>query len=70
MYVKFPNESAPFTGSGGFSNYFPRPKWQKAAVGEWYSKHGSVYKSYVANAKASNIGEGGGVYNRAGRGFP
>ena len=26
--------------------------------------------SYVANADASNLGENGGVYNRAGRAFP
>lgn len=68
--VYFPNDSIPYSSSGGFSNYFPRPSWQNAAVKTWLRNHDSGYKSYVANAKASNIGEGDGLFNRAGRAFP
>ncbi|CZT52450.1 uncharacterized protein RSE6_13786 [Rhynchosporium secalis] len=30
-------EKASFTSGGGFSNYFPRPSWQDAAVSSWLS---------------------------------
>lgn len=68
--VYFPNDSIPYSSTGGFSNYFPRPSWQDATVNGWMEKHNAGYKTYIANAKASNIGEGGGLYNRAGRAFP
>jgi tripeptidyl-peptidase-1 len=59
-----------YSSHGGFSNYFPRPSWQSAAVKEWADKHNPGYKTYVADSKASNIGQGGGLYNRAGRAYP
>jgi tripeptidyl-peptidase-1 len=59
-----------FATGGGFSNYFPVPDYQKAAVQSYFSKHDPGHPYYVANAAASNIGENGGLYNRAGRGIP
>ncbi|UKZ82800.1 hypothetical protein TrVFT333_010598 [Trichoderma virens FT-333] len=59
-----------FASGGGFSNYFPVPDYQKAAVKKYFAKHDPGHPYYVANSDASNIGENGGIYNRAGRGIP
>jgi tripeptidyl-peptidase-1 len=59
-----------FATAGGFANYFPAPLYQKLAVDAYLAFHNPGLPSYVANAEATNIGEGGGFYNRAGRGFP
>ena len=54
---------------GGFSNYHTPPSYQQNAVSEYLANHNTL-PYYITNADASNIGENGGVYNRAGRGFP
>lgn len=59
-----------FASSGGFANYFPVPDYQKSAVQKYFSRHDPGHKWYIANNEASNIGENGGIYNRAGRGIP
>ncbi|KAM0462226.1 hypothetical protein ACHAO4_001427 [Trichoderma viride] len=59
-----------FASGGGFSNYFPIPSYQKSAVSSYFAKHDPGHPYYVANSDASNIGENGGLYNRAGRGIP
>ncbi|RFU78327.1 serine endopeptidase [Trichoderma arundinaceum] len=59
-----------FASGGGFSNYFPVPDYQKAAVKKYFAKHDPGHPYYIANSDASNIGENGGIYNRAGRGIP
>ncbi|KAJ4856853.1 pro-kumamolisin, activation domain-containing protein [Trichoderma breve] len=59
-----------FASGGGFSNYFPVPDYQKAAVKSYFAKHDPGHPYYIANSDASNIGEHGGIYNRAGRGIP
>ncbi|KAF4625037.1 hypothetical protein G7Y89_g13133 [Cudoniella acicularis] len=59
-----------FASAGGFANYFPVPDYQKSAVNHYFTYHDPGLSSYVANADASNIGEGGGIYNKVGRGFP
>lgn len=41
--------------SGGFSDYFARPKWQQDAVGKYLRDHGNRWKGY---------------YNVDGRAFP
>ena len=70
-YGSIDNPSDDLFGSGGgFSNYFARPGYQSAAVANYLSRHSPGVPSYVANADASNIGEGGGLFNRAGRGYP
>jgi len=59
-----------FASSGGFSNYFPAPSYQKAALRTYFAAHDPGHPYYVANADASNVGANGGLYNRAGRGIP
>ncbi|TVY83821.1 Aorsin [Lachnellula suecica] len=61
-----------FATGGGFSNYFTPPAYQATAVANYFRQNLS-YQSlpyYTANSDASNIGQNGGVYNRAGRGYP
>lgn len=59
-----------FSSSGGFANYFPIPEYQASAVAHFFKYHDPDLPYYVANEEATNIGAGGGIYNRAGRGFP
>lgn len=59
-----------FASSGGFSNYFTPPSYQAAAVSNYLTKYNPSVPYYIANANATNIGANGGVYNRAGRGWP
>lgn len=64
-----------FSSSGGFANYFPRPSYQDASVNTYFQSHDPGYAYYTYNdhdlpSGKSNIGADGGVYNRAGRGFP
>lgn len=68
--VYFPNDTTPFSSSGGFSNYFAQPAYQTDAVKTYLGQHDPGYPAYVVDATASNIGAGGGLYNRAGRAFP
>lgn len=65
-----PDPASRFSSSGGFSNYFPAPDYQKDAVAAYFANHDPGHPYYVANENATNLGEGGGIYNRAGRGFP
>ena len=44
-----------FSSGGGFSNYFPRPDYQDAAVGAYVATLGDEFK---------------GLYNKKGRGYP
>ncbi|KAK6440381.1 hypothetical protein LTR95_003388 [Oleoguttula sp. CCFEE 5521] len=59
-----------FSSGGGFSNHFPQPSYQAASVQQYFARHDPGHPYYYANADASNIGQNGGIYNRAGRGFP
>ena len=64
-----------FSSGGGFANYFPQPKYQQVAADRYLHEHAPAYPSYVYNGHdvasgRSNIGSNGGLYNRAGRGFP
>lgn len=59
-----------FATGGGFSNYFSPPSYQAAAVSDYLANSAPAVPSYTINADASNIGANGGVYNRAGRGYP
>jgi tripeptidyl-peptidase-1 len=58
-----------FPSGGGFSNIYPIPAYQQAAVNSYLTNSPPPYKSYSGSNNA-NIGAGGGVYNRAGRGYP
>lgn len=69
------NRGAPFSSSGGFANYFDRPKYQDDAVSEYFSNFNPPYPSYDSNKldvtnNATNIGNNGGIYNRLDRGIP
>ncbi|KAG8526033.1 uncharacterized protein KY384_000795 [Bacidia gigantensis] len=55
-----------FPSGGGFSNVFGRPKYQDAAVAA-YLASGVVGVPGYANG---SVGQGGGVYNKDGRGYP
>lgn len=64
-----------FSSGGGFANYFPRPSYQDTLVNSYLQNHDPGYPYYTynghdLNSDQSNIGANGGVYNRAGRGFP
>jgi tripeptidyl-peptidase-1 len=59
-----------FATGGGFSNMFTPPSYQAAAVSNYFAEHNPDLPYYVANSDASNVGVNGGIYNRAGRGYP
>ncbi|KAF3014047.1 hypothetical protein E8E14_011471 [Neopestalotiopsis sp. 37M] len=86
-YTVFEPESAVFdpgrvnySSGGGFSNVFPVPDYQKAAVDVFFADHDPPYAYYeglVENASNYTLpditalaGSTGGVYNRIGRGIP
>ncbi|KAL9108243.1 MAG: hypothetical protein Q9227_006981 [Pyrenula ochraceoflavens] len=56
-----------FSSGGGFSNIFPIPSYQSAAVQNFFSAHDPPYPYYSGG---QNIGANGGLYNRLGRGIP
>ncbi|KAK3066974.1 hypothetical protein LTR53_016422 [Teratosphaeriaceae sp. CCFEE 6253] len=56
------------TSGGGFSNVFPAPAYQQAALAHYFAHHDPGLPSYYASV--GPIGSGGGIYNRAGRGYP
>ncbi len=64
------NAGNSFSSGGGFSAFFPAPDYQQATLTSWFASHDPGYPTYVTNANATNLGENGGFYNRAGRGFP
>lgn len=58
-----------FSSGGSFSNYFPRPEYQKAAVDQYFAKHDPGYPYYEIDLKdiEGTFGANGGLYNRGGR---
>ena len=61
-----PYQSA-FASGGGFSNIYPIPKYQAAAVAKYFNISNPPYPYYEGG---QNIGKNNGVYNRIGRGYP
>jgi tripeptidyl-peptidase-1 len=66
-----------FASGGGFSNYFTPAPFAAKAVSEYLEKYAppaSEVPYYTIDTNATNvtssIGANGGVYNRAGRGYP
>lgn len=62
-----------FPSGGGFSNVYPRPSYQNAAVENYFAKYVPNYKYYTLAKPNSNPTEAqtkGGIYNRGGRGYP
>jgi tripeptidyl-peptidase-1 len=68
MQVNLGGSAVNFSSSGGFSNYFPQPTYQKAAVAEYFETGKPSYSYYSQlNANFSTVK---GLYNRIGRGYP
>ncbi|KAH8899002.1 subtilisin-like protein [Thozetella sp. PMI_491] len=69
-----------YSSGGGFSNIYPQPDYQKAAVATYLTKHDPGHKYYsklaadapnpVLPDPAALSGNTGGIYNRIGRGYP
>lgn len=58
------------SSSGGFSNVFPCPDYQRGAVEKYFNVSKPPYPYYSQPKNGSNIGTNGGICNRAGRAFP
>ncbi|KAL8637835.1 MAG: hypothetical protein Q9228_004943 [Teloschistes exilis] len=58
-----------FPSGGGFSNIYPIPAYQQQAVANYFATSNPPYPFYTAN-NGTGIGANGGIYNRAGRGYP
>jgi tripeptidyl-peptidase-1 len=70
-----------YSSGGGFSNIYPIPDFQAAAVKTYFEEHDPGYK-YYSNLSADTgdikllpdinalVGSTGGIYNRIGRGIP
>lgn len=69
VFAQFTGETLPYTSGGGFSNVFARPPYQDTAVTGYY-KTAQPSFPYYSTTNGKDIGKNGGVYNRAGRGFP
>lgn len=70
-----------YSSGGGFSNVYPAPDYQKAAVATYFKDHDPPYSYYSGLVQDSSdvyakpdvvalAGSSGGVYNRIGRGIP
>jgi tripeptidyl-peptidase-1 len=68
MQVNLGGNSANFSSAGGFSNYFPQPLYQQAAVAEYFKTAKPSYPFY--SEFQVNVNTTKGLYNRIGRGYP
>jgi len=68
MHVNLGGTAVNFSSSGGFSNYYPQPSWQKAAVARYLEENPPPYPSYAEFSV--NVNTTKGVYNRIGRAYP
>ncbi|KAL7905061.1 peptidase S8/S53 domain-containing protein [Trichoderma velutinum] len=57
-----------FSSGGGFSNIWTIPSYQASAVASYFASHDPGYASY--NTSGGVIPTTGGIYNKAGRGYP
>lgn len=62
-----PGNRSTYSSGGGFSNIFPIPDYQSAAVSTFFADHNPPYP-YYSNGQYNSTG--GGIYNRNGRGIP
>ncbi|KAI9925294.1 hypothetical protein ASPWEDRAFT_121564 [Aspergillus wentii DTO 134E9] len=58
-----------FKSGGGFSNIYETADYQKKAVSDYFATTNVPYKSY-SSVDNSSFAQGGGIYNRNGRGYP
>lgn len=68
MHVNLTGTATNFTSSGGFSNYFPQPAYQKSAVAKYFQRANLTYPYY--SEFGVNVSSTTGLYNRIGRGYP
>ncbi|KAL2060122.1 hypothetical protein VTL71DRAFT_9944 [Oculimacula yallundae] len=61
-----------FPSSGGISNIYAQPSYQKSTLATYFSQHDLGYKSYSTSRTnhLPAVTTNGGIYNRAGRGYP
>jgi len=68
MQVNLGGSAANFSSSGGFSNYFPQPDYQKKAVAQYFARHNPPYPYY--SELHVDVNKTKGLYNRIGRAYP
>lgn len=68
MQVNLGGTAVNFSSAGGFSNYFPQPSYQQAAVAEYFATAKLSYPYY--SEFSVNVNTTKGLYNRIGRGYP
>ncbi|KAJ5711583.1 subtilisin-like protein [Penicillium malachiteum] len=68
MHVNLGGTATNFSTSGGFSNYFPQPDYQKSAVEKYFKTADLSYPYYSEFEVDVNTTKG--LYNRIGRAYP
>lgn len=68
MHVNLGGTASNFSTSGGFSNYFPQPAYQFAAVEQYFQSANLSYPYYSEFEVDVNTTKG--LYNRLGRAYP
>ncbi|KAJ5889925.1 subtilisin-like protein [Penicillium tannophilum] len=68
MHANLGGTAANFSTSGGFSNYFPQPAYQKATVEKYFKKANLTYPYY--SEFEVDVNTTSGLYNRIGRAYP
>lgn len=68
MHANLGGTAANFSSSGGFSNYFPQPAYQKATVEKYFKKANLTYPYY--SEFEVDVNTTSGLYNRIGRAYP
>jgi tripeptidyl-peptidase-1 len=68
MQTNLGGSAANFSSSGGFSNYYPQPDYQKEAVAKYFATAHLKYPYYSEFEVDVNTTKG--LYNRIGRGYP
>lgn len=68
MHADLGGSASNFSTSGGFSNYFPQPDYQKAAVEKYFKRAHLTYPYY--SEMGVDVNNTTGLYNRIGRAYP
>ncbi|KAI2787404.1 Aorsin [Penicillium oxalicum] len=68
MHVNLGGTATNFSSSGGFSNYFPQPEYQKRTIEKYFKKSKLDYPYYSEFEVDLNTTKG--LYNRIGRAYP
>lgn len=68
MHVDLGGTASNFSTAGGFSNYFPQPHYQRAAVEKYFRRAHLTYPYYSEFSVDVNTATG--LYNRIGRAYP